>query len=485
MYSIKQIALLLCTTLFCGPIMAQTQMGWDLIGDENHNSFASSVSMSHDGSIMAVGGRGNSVIGQLPYVRIFFWDGVLWRPKGNEIKGEFLTDYAPDLSTISSDGETVLFPHSGNSDGAPGSFRVFDWDGSSWVQRGETILELQANSGFGRSAQISGPGNHVIIGANTINANGLTNVGAVQVYEWLDGAWSQKGSSIFGTQMDEEKGDRVDISDDGSRIIIGSYNKNANGMENNGEVRAYEYVGEDWEPIGQRFVGDRGNEALGLFAQITADGNRIFFTGGLNGNEEHEIRIFDWQDDEWVATRPAIFPVESEEGFGKLFQVSDSGDQVAVRIISAGNDDEPRIALYEWRTGSYVRVGDYLKGINTDLRSGFSSALSISGDGNRLATGTSLNLVQFGRLGTYDFSSLVPVYEASSFYLSIFPNPTADVLTLRGNQLGELRLLDVTGRQLQHYPVAPANINLHGLPSGTYLVQVRQGNRWVSRRIVR
>lgn len=72
--------------------------------------------------------------------------------------------------------------------------------------------------------------------------------------------------------------------------------------------------------------------------------------------------------------------------------------------------------------------------------------------------------------------------------LRLFPNPyVAGPLTLAGDlpRLTEVRVLDATGRELQRISGDVRRLDLGGLPTGAYVVQLRSAEGMVNRRVVK
>jgi len=135
-----------------------------------------------------------------------------------------------------------------------GGIDVFEWDSttSSWSQMGSTIYGDSVNDrltnifydppGATNSAlAISDDGTHVIAGARNAAGNSAgTNSGYAAVWSYNGSSWSMKGSEFRGDQAEDQRlGTDVDISSDGSRIVITSDGLDA--RSNTNPVIAYRY----------------------------------------------------------------------------------------------------------------------------------------------------------------------------------------------------------------------------------------------------
>ena len=111
---------------------AWNQLGDDLDGEAAGDRFGRSVSLSNDGTIVAVGGAANDGNGSNSgHTRVYQWDGSTWNQLGNDIDGEAAADAFGTNVSISGDGTVVAIGADGND--AAGSMpytRIYQWDGS-------------------------------------------------------------------------------------------------------------------------------------------------------------------------------------------------------------------------------------------------------------------------------------------------------------------------------------------------------------------
>ena len=180
MFSLN-ICRLLILVLFFVCVSAQwTKLGQDIDG-ENAGDFLSAddaLAINGDGTVVAVGSKLNSDTGILRgHVRIFKLspDRTTWLQRGSDIDGEAVQDLSGTSVALSSAGDTVVIgaPHNDGNGDKSGSVRVYDWDGSTWAQRGGDIdgEALGDNSGF--RVDISGDSHTIVVGAPFNNDGGI------------------------------------------------------------------------------------------------------------------------------------------------------------------------------------------------------------------------------------------------------------------------------------------------------------------------
>jgi len=87
----------------------------------------------------------------------------------------------------------------------------------------------------------------------------------------------------------------VDISSDGSRVVVGLRGADGNGS-NSGTTRIYDYNGTAWVQVGGDIEGSAGNDYSGSFVTISGDGTRVGI--GAPGNDDGgadagQVRVFE------------------------------------------------------------------------------------------------------------------------------------------------------------------------------------------------
>jgi hypothetical protein len=136
------------------------------------------VSLSDDGSRVAIGapfnGGGGSSSG---HVRVYSWNGSAWVQLGADINGEAAGDNSGFSVSLSDDGSRIAIgaPYNdglnSNSNNA-GHVRVYSWNGTAWSLVTTDIDGEAANDWSGDSVSLSGNGLGVAIGAPRNDGNG-------------------------------------------------------------------------------------------------------------------------------------------------------------------------------------------------------------------------------------------------------------------------------------------------------------------------
>ena len=124
--------------------------------------------MSSDGTIVAIGATYNDGNGSNSgHVRVYEYSGSSWSQLGADINGEAAGDYSGHSVSLSSDGTIVAIGAYGNDGNGSnsGHVRVYQsWHGS-WTQLGADINGEAASDASGHSVSLSSDGTIVAIGS--------------------------------------------------------------------------------------------------------------------------------------------------------------------------------------------------------------------------------------------------------------------------------------------------------------------------------
>ncbi|MBV6485621.1 MAG: hypothetical protein KFKLKKLM_02191 [Flavobacteriales bacterium] len=480
--------LALTTLLFT--TQAQIQLGADIDGEAAGDRSGNSVSISSDGSRVAIGAVDNGGNGSnAGHVRIYEWTGSSWIQLGADIDGEAASDNSGRSVSISSDGSRVAIGANGNDGNGSnaGHVRIYEWTGSSWIQLGADIDGEAVNDLSGYSVSISSYGSRVAIGAYQNDGNG-SNAGHVRIYEWTGSSWIQLGADIDGEAADDRSGYSVSITSDGSRVAIGAYLNDGNGAAA-GHVRIYEWTGSSWIQLGADIDGEALGDESGNSVSITSDGSRVAI-GALNndgnGAAAGHVRIYEWTGSSWIQLGADIDGEAVYDYSGWSVSISSDGSRVA--IGANGNDgnglDAGHVRIYEWTGSSWIQLGADIDGEAADDQSGRS--VSISSDGSRVAIGASTNDGNGANAGHVRIYSLGAITVSSenmertnsvSTNLIAYPNPTTNEVMVRLPKTYSnvsAKVTDITGRVVsthQYQNVSYLQLDVNA-PSGIYFIEI-------------
>jgi len=380
--------------------MDWTQIGQDINGEVAGDQSGFSVGISTDGSRVAIGATLNDGNGNNSgHVRVWEWNGTSWIQIGQDIDGEAVDDLGGYSVDISGDGSRIAIGAFANDNNGitSGHVRIWEYNGTSWIQIGQDIDGEDVGDSSGYSLSISDNGSRVAIGARFNDGNGSL-AGHARVWEYNGTSWIQIGQDIDGESSSDQSG-VVSISGDGSRVAIGARLNDGNGTSS-GHVRIWEYNGTNWVQIGQDIDGENGpgpgpkypagEDESGEAVSLSNDGSRVAigarFNNG-NGLETGHVRVWEFNGTSWVQIGQDIDGEADSDESGYSVSISSDGSRVAISSIendgNGGGSGHARV--WEFNGTSWIQIGQDIDGEVVNDQSGHS--ISISGDGTRVAVG--------------------------------------------------------------------------------------------------
>ena len=272
------------------------QIGSDIDGESNGDQSGYSISLSADGTKIAIGAIGNDNKGSnTGHVRVYKLNKNDWKQMGSDIDGEAPGDNFGCAISLNYDGTMIAIGGLGN-DGkghSIGHVRVFHWKNKSWVQLGLDIYGENEYDYFGESVALSSNGKRLAIGSTYNDGNG-ENSGHVRVYEWNNRSWNQLGGDINGEAKYDFFGESLSLNSKGSILAVGSSQNDGRG-HNSGSVRVFKFTGNNWNQIGTNIHGEFIGDLLGSSLSLSADGLRLSVGGkhnDSNGLNSGHIRVY-------------------------------------------------------------------------------------------------------------------------------------------------------------------------------------------------
>ncbi|VXC14791.1 conserved hypothetical protein [Flavobacterium sp. 9AF] len=251
------------------------QIGATLTGANAGDLFGYSVSLSDNGKTVAIGAKNNDGNGNNSgEVRVFKNINGEWIQLGNAINGENANDESGSSISLSADGTILAIgaeKNNGNNGAFSGHVRIFQNTTEGWIQVGNDIDGENAND-FSGTVALSANGQTIAIGAKYNDENGAAS-GHVRVFENTNGTWTQIGNDIDGQNEGDQSGGSVSISNDGHIIAIGAIGNNTNGNYS-GQVRVFQKTGNNWLQIQNDINGTEGSTS-GSSVSLSSDGNIV------------------------------------------------------------------------------------------------------------------------------------------------------------------------------------------------------------------
>jgi hypothetical protein len=311
------------------------QKGIDIVGETLTEQGGTSVSLNADGNTIAIGSRGNDeTLQNAGAVRIFHWDGNAWVQLGSSLFGNETGQGFGASVSLSDDGTTVAI-------GAPfksidvnnwstiGLARVYRWNNTDWVQVGSDFTGTAENDWFGSSVSLNNDGNYFAVGAKFSDSNGSES-GYAKVFYWNSTEWIQVGDDFTGEEG-ESMGASLKLNPDANSLVVGSPLCNEGGT-GKGRVLVFDRVNNLWVQRGGSMHGLTAYARLGHSVGISDDGNFIV-AGAVQGNgggtNSGQIHTYYWDGGDWQLLNEVINGEAPQDFFGETADMSGSGTIVA------------------------------------------------------------------------------------------------------------------------------------------------------------
>ncbi|MEM9548402.1 MAG: T9SS type A sorting domain-containing protein [Bacteroidota bacterium] len=275
------------------------------------------------------------------------------------------------------------------------------------VQIGQDLVGFLDDDNFGYSVSMSDNGERVAIGAP--EDFWQTKAGYVQVFEKKETEWIQLGSNITGELPFLNAGGSVAISGDGNRLILGAFQT---GVPNkSGEVRVYEYDGNDWIQLGQGLGEIEASEYVGVKVAISNTGDVIAYTTSeILAADKYSgyVDVYELIDDQWVKRGDTFNTQKNYDYYGWAMDLSADGSRIAISasqdLLPSTAPSEAFVHILEYDGERWNQLGDHISASDSNDQDIYGDHISFSGDGSRIIIASStIGIEIITEIETYDF----------------------------------------------------------------------------------
>jgi len=303
-------------------------MGSAVVGKDG-DRLGSSLALSSDGRTMAVGANNR-------FVQVLRYDETTdeWAPVGDS-----LFEYKSGISdrcsvSMSSDGSIVAvgIPDEARFSHSKGQVKVFKLEDGKWEQRGSAI-EGKPDALYGWSIDLSSNGNVLAIGAPQNHyLDKDSHSGYVEVYKLKNGGDWSLWKKFVGKSPGDEFGRAISLSSDGLTLAIGA-TKNDDGGNDAGQVSVYRSDdSREWNQLGEHITSGEDLSYFGRSLQLSGNGNTLVVgADGSNSGRGH-VGIYKMNGVAWKQVGGQVIIGQAEQdSFG--FSVATSYDG---KVVLAG-----------------------------------------------------------------------------------------------------------------------------------------------------
>ena len=470
-------------------VMAQTQIGQTVVGPIA-GDYQGITDLNSDGSRMIAGAVqwGGTSDG---YARVFEFDGTDWVQMGTDLLPENAGDELGWNVAMNGIGDIVAVYASRNDGNGTdaGSARVYQFVGNDWVQMGDDIDGAAAGDGDGwGDIDLSSDGTILAMGG-PYNDGGAADAGHVRVFEFDGTDWIQQGNAIEGEAAGARAGFRVSLNNAGSRVTLGSqYIDTANGFQT-GKCSIYEFDGTNWVQLGQDINGEADFDRSGKDAVLNGDGSIVAISAPANngdgGNDRGSIRVFQFDGTNWVQLGQDI---DGDQDGAVGFEVSINGDGTVVssgaHFYDTSGENRGVARIYKYDGSEWIQRGIDIEGLAADAHEAWST--NLSEDGNILLTGAYGTSSFRGSVRVFDLSNILSIDSISNeLGIVLYPNPASNVVTIDGNFTElQVSIYDMLGKEITYQKVKN-QLDVSFLQSGNYLVRLTDGEKSTTHKLIK
>ncbi|WP_083228503.1 hypothetical protein, partial [Veronia pacifica] len=414
-----------------------------------HDQFGRRISLSSDGSTLAVGSAKESSdtsgINSIPNnlssnsgaVYVYRFAEGRWTQQAY-LKASNPQNYDRfgTAVSLSADGNTLAVGANGEDSSSTGinsvpdegansagAVYIFRFNEGNWSQEAYVkASNTQRQNFFGQALSLSADGNTLVVGANRYSPVGDTWLsGEAYIFRFSEGNWAEEvaiedpvpnGFSHFGYS--------IALSGDGNTLVVGaryeSYNVPEGDPGYSGAAYIFRYSGGSWSQEAYLKASNASYLALfGTSVALSDDGNVVAVgaygedsgpSGGGHGSDDEveesgAAYIFRFTGGNWVEE---VFLKASNSGAsdrfgysvalssdGKTLAVSSKYDDSAAVGLNGDADDNSENAtgavfLYRYDNQTWTET-TYIKASNTGSLDLFGDSISLSNNGERLAVG--------------------------------------------------------------------------------------------------
>jgi len=481
LFRLHSVMVLLCAI----PLLmnAQTQKGFDIDGSKRLCHTGIAVSMPDVNTVAVLTeGTGTSPIYNGD-VRVYEWNGSLWIQKGKSFLSSDLGDFS-ECSISMPDANTIAIgkPYEqkiGDDPPYSGHVQVYQWTDSMWVRRGKELLGEASFDRFGSA--VSMPDNNTLAVGAYLNGGAASAAGHVRIYQWNENEWIRKGNDIDGGKENEWSGFSIDMPD-ANTIGIGSTRSHRPSC-NFGSTRIYVWNGMNWIQRGAT-IESVDEDAFGHSVSMpNPDNIAIGAKYGRTADKPGSgyVRAYKWNGDAWRQRGVDIYG----DADGALTGTSIAMPNESTLVIGAPNAWEfvqshnflGRVYIYQYDGDGWVKQSTIFGEEKGDC-TGYSVSMP---NATTVAIGAPTNSAIADHAGSVRVFTLDDVLSApaeNTFNLSPYPNPFTGHQTIDlGREYYNITLVvsDLLGTKLAVYHSQNTQSIAYSLDAapGTYFVTIK------------
>ena len=365
---------------------------------------------------------------------------------------------------------------------------------STYTEVGKfTGSETNSGDDFGNALAVSADGKTIVVGAVadelTVGGSGLA-----YVFDREGNNFNQVGilSALpSNTDINDQFGYSVAISDDGKTIAVGARSDEAPGSgSESGVVYVYDRVGNDFNRVGilTGSLASDGSDAFGSQVALNGDGKTLIVgapldeTNTISLSQQGVAYVFDKVGTTYTQVGILTATVGNQnpgDQFGSSVQVSSDGNTFAIgayqdEIDGSGKSDHGLVYIFDRNGSSFEQVGILTGTYAQDLTDRFGNieTLALSANGRTIVVGAPLD-----ELSGFDGYGVVYVFDRVGDTFSEVGILTGSYAVNNSDYFGNAVAVNADGTVIA---ITAGQDELPGGPSNSSIVYVfnRQGDQF-------
>lgn len=277
----------------------------------------------------------------------------------------------------------LVLSHDGNTliTSSAVSNRVYIYRNNSGIWTETILTEPASGALYGQSIACTPEAELLVVGA--------LNGACINIYRQSGSGYSLEHRITSPTPtITNDYSVTVSISDDGNRILVGSWRYNG------GVGRAYLYqkTGSSWTDYSEYiFESPTGlaTDNFGLGVKISGDGNTIAISAPNSNTRRGSLYIYRRNGSAWSGTEYTASDGAAQDTFARHIGMSTDGSRIVAGSRCWGQGDPLRQCaayLFEWNGSVYVETKKFA-GLGSDPDTKFGYSVAMSSDGNIIVIG--------------------------------------------------------------------------------------------------
>lgn len=450
--------------------IGQTQIGADIDGKfstlyANNYGIGSNVSfcinflLSGDGNVLAIGDWATGSV--FLYKKI---DGN-WTEIGNDIlKSDGRLDNRGSSVSLSYDGTILAVSSPQSATGYySGYVDIYEYAAGTWKKK-STIEGNYTGGNFGEAVSLSNDGTILAIGAPETEYK----TGYVRVYQNIAGIWTKIGADINGKTSYDYFGAELSLSSDGTILAIRS-DKNKGALSDN-YIQVYKYLAGNWTLLGNDITGNNFSLTLSADGLTVAAGSNLEKDYRVIPSV-NVYRLIDnkWTK---IGTSLTTTIKYEKMGMSNLISLSGDGSILVLGFILNDNTTSV-VRIYKNIEGTWTQLGLDINGIAPSDNAAGNFSLSRDGNVLAIGSSYNETNKSKGKIRVFDLSGILSSDSFVLANFSVYPNPASSMVTItlqEGLLLEKVNIYNTLGQLVK--TEKKNSIAVNSLTKGSYFFEV-------------